>query len=407
MNRAFAKRVKAGISVIGVALMTLTTATVVSSSSAGASSPPLVVGADSDNSGAAGLPGGFLPGIAAWADWTNAHGGVDGRKVDLNNLDSAGDVTAIVSNTNKLINQDHVIALFPGTPTGNLMLPLATAAKIPLIGGSNVGTLTETAPGSQWYFPEGTSASEQTESLAVLGFPKGNKKLGVMACTDITACSQILPVLKSGVLAAGGTYVGSVGLTSTDSSAQYDSDCLKMKSLGANEVMLDSLPPEDLRIVPACAAQGYKPQWISGSAVLSSSFLQVPALVGTLAAYTAAPYFATTKQFPALKTYNQAINKYEPSAKTESDFGEQTLLGWLSGELFADAVTAAKVPAGKAVTSADVTKGLYALKNETLDGLTGPLNFTKGKGNYEKCFYDVAIATGKFIAPSNKVQCLK
>ena len=70
-------------------------------------------------------------------------------------------------------------------------------------------------------------------------------------------------------------------------------------------------------------------------------------------------------------------------------------------------MTAAKVPAGKAVTSADVTKGLYALKNETLDGLTGPLNFTKGKGNYEKCFYDVAIASGKFIAPTNKVQCLK
>ena len=54
---------------------------------------------------------------------------------------------------------------------------------------------------------------------------------------------------------------------------------------------------------------------------------------------------------------------------------------WASGELFKAAVDAS---GSGPVTSASVKRGLYALKNETLGGLSGPLNFVPGGGPGER-----------------------
>lgn len=72
----------------------------------------------------------------AYFDKVNDEGGVHGRKVRVKVYDDQYDPAKTVANTQRLISQDKVFALFNyvGTPTGIKALPLINEAKIPLVG---------------------------------------------------------------------------------------------------------------------------------------------------------------------------------------------------------------------------------------------------------------------------------
>jgi ABC-type branched-subunit amino acid transport system substrate-binding protein len=61
---------------------------------------------------------------------------VNGRKIVLKTLDDGYEATRAADNTKKLINDEHVFALFGyvGTPTSAASLPIFTAAKVPFVG---------------------------------------------------------------------------------------------------------------------------------------------------------------------------------------------------------------------------------------------------------------------------------
>lgn len=66
----------------------------------------------------------------------NDEGGVHGRKIKTVVYDDQYDPALTVFNTQKLINQDKVFALFNyvGTPTGIKVLPIINEARVPLVG---------------------------------------------------------------------------------------------------------------------------------------------------------------------------------------------------------------------------------------------------------------------------------
>jgi branched-chain amino acid transport system substrate-binding protein len=65
--------------------------------------------------------GNFLGGgqaLQAWADWTNANGGIDGHHVKVISLDDAGVASTSVNDVKQLVQSDHVLAIVATTPTG-------------------------------------------------------------------------------------------------------------------------------------------------------------------------------------------------------------------------------------------------------------------------------------------------
>jgi branched-chain amino acid transport system substrate-binding protein len=66
----------------------------------------------------------------------NDAGGINGRQLKMVSYDDQYDPPKTVLNTQKLINDDKVFALFNyvGTPTGVKILPLVNEARIPLVG---------------------------------------------------------------------------------------------------------------------------------------------------------------------------------------------------------------------------------------------------------------------------------
>ncbi|MCJ7594052.1 MAG: ABC transporter substrate-binding protein [Desulfobacterales bacterium] len=77
-----------------------------------------------------------LHGALSYINYVNDQGGIYGRKIKLITYDDGYDPPRCVANTQKLIVEDKVFALFcyVGTPTTVKIIPLVEQAKIPLIG---------------------------------------------------------------------------------------------------------------------------------------------------------------------------------------------------------------------------------------------------------------------------------
>ncbi len=77
-----------------------------------------------------------LHGALSYLNFVNEQGGVHGRTIDVIALDDGYDPPRCVANTQKLIVDDGVFALFcyVGTPTTVKIIPLVDQAHIPLVG---------------------------------------------------------------------------------------------------------------------------------------------------------------------------------------------------------------------------------------------------------------------------------
>ena len=80
----------------------------------------------------------MLEGANAYFNAINLNGGVFGRKIKLISLDDKFDPALSAENTKRLINDDHVFAMFQsrGTPHTQAMLPILEKYNVPLIAPS-------------------------------------------------------------------------------------------------------------------------------------------------------------------------------------------------------------------------------------------------------------------------------
>lgn len=112
--------------------------------SVGVSDSEILIGSSCALTGHASFLGrNTIQGAQSYINYINEQGGVFGRKVKLIVYDDEYDPPRCVYNTQKLINEDKVFALFcyVGTPTSVEIIPIVEEAKIPLLGlftGANV-----------------------------------------------------------------------------------------------------------------------------------------------------------------------------------------------------------------------------------------------------------------------------
>jgi branched-chain amino acid transport system substrate-binding protein len=64
------------------------------------------------------------------------------------------------------------------------------------------------------------------------------------------------------------------------------------------------------------------------------------------------------------------------------------------------------IPSGTSVTSASLISALDSMHNQTLDGLSPPLTFTKGNGTAVPCFFTIELSGGRFTTLNGlKTEC--
>ena len=152
----------------------------------GVTSDTITLGQSAPLSGPAELLGKEMKaGAEAYFSFVNQNGGVHGRKIKLISLDDGYEPERAKANTQKLIDDDQVLALFGyvGTPTSNAALPLFTDGKVPFVGAFT-GAESLRNPMNRYIFNVRASYYDETEQIVDALVAQGLKKIAVFYQND-------------------------------------------------------------------------------------------------------------------------------------------------------------------------------------------------------------------------------
>jgi branched-chain amino acid transport system substrate-binding protein len=374
------------------------------SSTASVKSPPgqpIMVGAVGSYSGpeAASL-GAAAATIKAWQDYTNANGGINGHPVKVVVADDGGNPTTALQDVKKLVEGDHVVALVGSTSTAtDGFQKYILAKKVPVIGSAEWQQDYTTNP---MFFATGTQAVMFDYGLLAEAKKAGLKKIGVMPCVEVAACGLGAKLFQGlgQIVGISTPFVQKISVTQPS----YVSQCLAAKAAGVDGLAIIENASTVLRVANQCNQQGYKPRELNVSATTGLAWQNQPAMEGTIT--TQSNPVLADESIPALRTLHQALNQYAPSVSKGSEYNEVDDSVWAGGQAFKLAAERAKLTPSS--TSADLLKGLYTFKNETVGGLTPPITYTPGKPAFITCWYPQEIKSGTFtpLTQGAKPDCI-
>jgi branched-chain amino acid transport system substrate-binding protein len=336
---------------------------------------PVAIGQIGTFSGVAGpIAASSRNALAAWVKDINARGGLACHPVVLYAQDDGGDPARAASLVRQLKQQRKVVAL-----VGNGIVFSASgfrsaveAEQLPAIGGDLVAPDWHRSP---WMFPQGASIEDQIVGFMKQGVDAGKKKLAVMYCVEVSACTNGIKTIQDGGARTAGAelvYSTAISLTQTDFTAQ----CQNAKNAGADQLALGMDGSAMGRVARSCAALGYRPVLSGIGGVISPAQAEDANLRAfTLAVASGnAPWTETST--PGLREYQQKLAQLIPGQKPDG----ASIIGWSSGKLLEAAVAkvAAQARSGTLTTEL-IVSGLHKLRGETLGGLTSPITFRPGK----------------------------
>jgi branched-chain amino acid transport system substrate-binding protein len=333
------------------------------------------------------------PAIEAWADWVNAHGGINGHPIKLIVKDNTNDEALAVSEVKQLVQQDHVIA-FVSNQDGSLNSGYAAylqQQQIPVLGGS-VYTL-EPWDSNPMFFPQGMTALPQLTAIVQSAKKAGYSKMGSLACSEAAQCAEANSFLKPLADKGGVKYVygGLVSSTAPD----YTASCLAAQQAGVQAlVLLVPTAAEGQSIASDCARQNYKPAYIIPGEAIGAGYLTADFNDAINNAPTQ-PWFSTA---PDMKTFHEAMKKYTKINFSTAEEPMDATDAWVSGLMFQEAVKlsgATGVP-----TSQDILTGLSKFNDQTLGGMTGGLTFNDPTNKTEGCYFTIVIKDKHFSLPN-------
>ena len=334
--------------------------------------------------------------IVAWSDSVNAAGGINGHPVQLFTSDDSQNPGTALSAVTKMVTQDHVIAIIDDSNVDAAFGSYISSAKVPVVGGNLDSDLYASNP---YFFTAGGTTDGIPPGIVAAAKTAKVDKLGVMYCQGVPICAELPPVLQKLGTPEGVniSYSGAIA----SAAPNYTAPCLAAEQSGANGVFVANGPPQTLAVVESCAAQGYKPTYIAAENSLANSLLGNSAINGAVGELT--NLAATDTSNPAIAAMVQALNTYKPGLTSSAEYNPGATMMWAAGLLFQAAAKAGNL--GNNPTPADVLTGLYALKGETLGGLTAPLTFTKGKATSLPCWFYFQVKDGKFATLGTTYTC--
>jgi branched-chain amino acid transport system substrate-binding protein len=334
------------------------------------------------------------PAYAAWVDYTNAHGGIDGHKIDLIEVDDAYNPSTSLTEVTKLITVDHVVALVDSSDVDAAWSKYVDTTGVPVVGGGSSGELEDTDPN---WFADGETLDDYFINFIDAAKKVGAGTMGEFYCAEAATCQEGVAPFEATAKKVGEkvSYVTQVSF----SAPNYDAQCLAAKQAGVEALTVADAVSVVESVANDCLKQGYTPWQIALDGAVAESFQTAPGLSNHfIGSEPDLPFFSTNT--PAAKLMDSILKKYADKTTLQSpNYNEQATQMYLSGPLLAAAITASGDGSKQAITSADIRKGLYSFHNQTLDGMAPPLNYKKGQPNPVDCWYWIRIQHGKFTTP--------
>jgi branched-chain amino acid transport system substrate-binding protein len=325
--------------------------------------------------------------LAAWAAYTNAHGGLDGHPVKIVVGDDQGDPATSLTLAKRMVESDKVIAM-----ANNVLLfsypqveKYMREKNIAMIGGDGIDPGWYTSPVA---FPIAPAFSVQMIKGLKMLVDGGTRKLAVLYCVEI---SQLCTFEKD--QAAKSEVGGYIAQTYQVSivAPSYTSQCLRMKEAGIDGVLLLLETASAARVSQDCASQGFKPKFLLLGLDATREMPTIPALSAALIPGATASLGA--RDFPAIQAYERVMAEYGPT------IGESgvSALAWSTAQLLS--LIGRNLPDDPG--PADIFNQLWQVKNETLGGLTVPFSYHKGGlPDLAPCMFVWGVSNNRFSAPN-------
>jgi branched-chain amino acid transport system substrate-binding protein len=347
---------------------------------AGATTPgitptEIVLGATGPLSGSEAAYAPTLTGAAAYFDYVNAHGGVNGRKIVFKVEDDQYNPVRTVTLTQKLVEQEGVFALFNsiGTEHALAVRDYLNARKVPqLFVGSGAAVIAAQHAKYPWtigLLPSFTGEGAIYGRLIAKDHPRA--KIGVLYENDEYG-HELLAGLKRGLGSHVGRIVGtqSYALLDTSVAAQVES----LKATGADTFVIFALPQQSAQAFVAASKLGWKPTEYVTSVSIDPAVMHIVHLssdnsVGVGATSTAFlhdPTNPTQSKAAGVKLYVQIMKRYLPKE-------DPNAVAHIYGMMAAYAMVDALKHAGKSPTRASLLRAAQHLTETNpflLPGLT-------------------------------------
>jgi branched-chain amino acid transport system substrate-binding protein len=334
----------------------------------------------------------------AWANSVNEQGGINGHAVELTVLDDGGNPAQSLQDVKQLVESDGVMAIVGEYSLADSTWADYVASKdIPVVGGISPSAPFLTNPD---FFPSGGNLIGEVAGALELAKAAGKTHVGGLYCAESPICAEFVPLVE-GAAAALGMDATTEKVSST--APDYVAQCLKLKDDGVDAMFVGAGSEVVQGVTDDCVQQGFEPLTANTTSTATNSWLSNDNLDGALLTGYAANVFDTST--PAITEFRDAVDKYFPGTTDDNQFSANMIGPWAGGKLFEAAAKDANI--GPDSTGADVKKGLYTLKEETLGGLTVPLTFTPGQPTFSPCYFTVELKDGEFVSTNdNKPSCL-
>jgi branched-chain amino acid transport system substrate-binding protein len=232
----------------------------------------ILIGGTAPLSGEASAGAGVARGAEAYFKWVNAHGGVNGRKIDYRYLDDGYDPSRTVQATRQLVQQDKVFAIFNtlGTANNLAIRSFLNQSKVPQLfsasGATTLGRDYGQYPYTMGYIPSYAAEGKLYGQYIVRTRPKA--KIAVLYQDDDYG-NDLVAGLKKGL--GGRRIAAKAGYdpTATDVASQV----AQLKASGADTFAIFAFGKFSLQAFFAMNKLGWRPKITIVNAVASASGL--------------------------------------------------------------------------------------------------------------------------------------
>ncbi len=337
------------------------------SSAGGASGSPITVGSFASLSNPIYSTPQLKAGLEAAISSVNAAGGVKGHALKLNFCDSNYDANKELSCTRSLI-QDKVSAFVSPSvladPAGK-EYPLMAAAKTADIGGQGLSPAELNSPVA---FPISSGIPGWVYGATKNLIDSGAKKIAIL--DDTNPGSQFFGGLVTQALKAYGAKAATTVVADSSADPTFSTAAGKLKSSGADGVVICPAPQNVPKIIGAIRQSGYTGKISSITALFAPAIIKALGSAANGILLTSQVAFVTDTSNSGVAAFLADIKKYQPKAVID----ETTLIAWGAVKLFAKiAATASSfdssgilAAASKFAGPADIgVAGPYAVAGKT------------------------------------------
>ena len=168
------------------------------------------------------------PTLEAWADHVNAKGGINGHDVDLIADDDGTNPGTALTDAEKLVSQDHVLAIFDNSDVDSAFATYVAQQHVPVIGSyADSDEMYTNAD----FFPNGATINwEPLDGVDVAKMVHA-KKIADLYCAEVAICKQATVAGEAVDAKHGLKVVYSAAISFA--APNYTAQCLAAKADGA------------------------------------------------------------------------------------------------------------------------------------------------------------------------------